>query len=229
MILPLTSCNFFLTSLLSVSISKISPAPENSSSSLAAKNTEALAVRSLIFVSSPASSNWSICCPNRPATESTSFRNLSWKRLISSPSGLITVFLLSVINSFKSVRAFAIPEKSNNSSSSCRMYSCLASRRMTSSGMRQTISSWKATSSGTLLNERSGSSLLKIIPSSERQRERATYTCPWVKAARASMITLSKVSPWLLWMVNAQASFRGYWVKVPSTRSWISLVFSSME
>ena len=38
------------------------------------------------------------------------------------------------------------------------------------------------------------------------------------------MMACSKVRPWLLWIVIAQAVFNGYWLKVPATVSVISLV-----
>ena len=41
-----------------------------------------------------------------------------------------------------------------------------------------------------------------------------------------SIIALSKVRPWLLWMVIAQARRSGYCVKVPSFSSSMSLVSS---
>src|SRR3989338_971302 len=53
-------------------------------------------------------------------------------------------------------------------------------------------------------------------PSSVVHLLSATYSCPKVNVPfPMSIITLSKVFPWLLWIVTAQASFIGYWVKEP--------------
>ena len=42
------------------------------------------------------------------------------------------------------------------------------------------------------------------------------------------MMACSKVKPWLLWIVIAQAVFSGYWLKEPAIVSVISFVFSSI-
>ena len=65
---------------------------------------------------------------------------------------------------------------------------------------------------------------LRTMPSRLRQRDSATYTCPAEKAIAASIITLSKLSPWLLCMVMAQARRSGIWQKDPSTTASISLL-----
>ena len=89
--------------------------------------------------------------------------------------------------------------------------------------------SWNPDTSLLLNRQDCDMGLLSTIPSSVRQRESATYTCPKVKADAASMITLSNVSPWLLWIVTAHAARRGYCEKVPSTLGTISLVSLSIS
>ena len=65
---------------------------------------------------------------------------------------------------------------------------------------------------------RGSTSRRSTSPSRLVQRESATYSWPLAKVPPVrSTTTRSRVWPWDLWMVIAQASFIGSWVKVPIT------------
>src|SRR3989344_5408639 len=67
-----------------------------------------------------------------------------------------------------------------------------------------------------------------LIPSSVLHLLSATYNCPCAKAPLpTSIITLSNVLPWLLWIVIAQARRNGNWVKSPTSSCKISPLCSS--
>ena len=122
---------------------------------------------------------------------------------------------------------FSSRPKSKQASSSRCWVRMRAACRAASSGLRSARVALKASTAGSVRTACGGIGARSRSPSKVRQRLRATYTWPKAKAASASIMARSKVSPWLLWMVIAQAGRSGYWLKLPTTLRVISVVSGS--
>ena len=117
--------------------------------------------------------------------------------------------------------------KSNSSARSERKYSSRSETRRSSSGDDCLDCSMNELTSLSIITAFGESGVSSLIPARERHLLSATYSCPGANDCPASITALSKVSPWLLCIVIAQARRNGICANTPSVYCLISFVSSS--
>ena len=137
--------------------------------------------------------------------------------LIHSFEPLFNLSFCASVWYFSNCRLSAASLKENISSSNCWVNTSLAPANRSARDPLCVRDCWPLDTFSLLRIAEEGILESSTIPARLVHLLSATYTCPLLNAAAASIIKFSKVSPWLLCMVMAHARRKGYCVNVPTT------------